>query len=115
MSGIFDKYLNMINGSKNTMGQMHTRTNSNAYVTTINGHEVYVPYKKPRRSSSVSSTVSEEGLDDFRKSSVGSIEEEVVPEIKIIKKLSEPNNRVNFWTPLSWYWIIMILQWLGLR
>ncbi|ODQ59698.1 hypothetical protein WICANDRAFT_78336 [Wickerhamomyces anomalus NRRL Y-366-8] len=109
MSGIFDKYLNMINGSKHTHGQMNTKINAGTQRHSyVNGHDKYVPYE--RRKSSVSSIGSDaEGAS--RNSSVSSqqgITESmnpsnnpfqnpgVVTDAQVKKVLSEPNNRVNF-------------------
>lgn len=77
----------MINGSKNTMGQMNTGTNVNKQQTQINGREHYIPSK--RRMSSVGSIGSV--------NSTTGATEETIQEAEVIKKvLHEPNNRVNF-------------------
>jgi len=112
MSGIFDKYLNMINGSKYTHGQMNTKTNTGGQHYQLNSRERYVPYT--RRQSSVSSqgSMSEgEGEGGSRTNSVdstngGSISVDgsknpfqnpgVVTDPQVKKVLREPNNRVNF-------------------
>ncbi|KAH3683328.1 hypothetical protein WICPIJ_005709 [Wickerhamomyces pijperi] len=100
MSGIFDKYLNMLNtgsyrhggggGSLSGKG----RTNANKTLTQINGRDVYIPYdKKSRRSSSVDSTNSEVDLKELKEMAFGKNGVETDEAIKIT---SSPNNRVNF-------------------
>lgn len=83
MSGIFDKYLNMINGSNRTMGQMHTATNAGRYIQQVNGTDYNIPIKK--RMSSVGSI-----------GSIGSISEDEESGQPLKKVTTEPNNRVNF-------------------
>ncbi|KAH3678398.1 hypothetical protein WICMUC_001415 [Wickerhamomyces mucosus] len=106
MSGIFDKYLNMINGSKNTSGQMNTSVNTSKYTSQIYAKDHYVPYqKKERRSSSVSSESSGIGsIESLDAAGIGSNAQAEVDILKaglqtnppVKKRLSEPNNRVNF-------------------
>lgn len=105
MSGIFDKYLNMINGSKHTHGQMNTKANAGLQSYYVNGKEKYIPYE--RRKSSVSSmtseggasrnsSVSSEGVMDMDTSKSPFQNPGIVTDAQVKKVLSEPNNRVNF-------------------
>lgn len=106
MSGIFDKYLNMINGSKHTHGQMNTKTNTGVQHFQSNAREKYIPYQKPRKSSAASmeseggsrngSMASQGGLEGMDPSTNPFQNPGVVTDQQVKKVLSEPNNRVNF-------------------
>lgn len=95
MSGIFDKYLKMMN-TTNSSTYSRSMPNTGKYVQTIDGTEVYVPYSKSRRSSSTSSASSGEGLGMLSRS--GSTSDPAVIEEVEVKKIMKtaPNNRVNF-------------------
>ncbi|CCH40512.1 hypothetical protein BN7_45 [Wickerhamomyces ciferrii] len=106
MSGIFDKYLNMINGSKHTHGQMNTKTNAGLQSYYMNSKEHSLPKRRAssmssmdgeeeRRSSSVSS---QGGLDGGNMNSSNNPFQNpgLVENEQVKKVLMEPNNRVNF-------------------
>jgi hypothetical protein len=95
MSGIFDKYISMLSGNSKSV---NSKTNTQRYISTLDGHEIVIPTAKSRRSSSISSTSSNEAAGMMRNNSISEgMEPHVVMEkntVKIAK--TTPNNRVNF-------------------
>lgn len=87
MSGIFDKYIDMLSGPKGC----NSKTNTQRYVTTIDGHEIVMP----RRRSSVSSASSDGSAGMTSRNGSVSEDPAVIREtVRTVK--TTPNNRVNF-------------------
>lgn len=101
MSGIFDKYLNMINTGSYRHGggggalSGKGKVNANKTLTQLNAHDVYIPYEKSgRRSSSVGSMDSRTEAE-LKQMAMGKDGANMTSK-PVTKRLSEPNNRVNF-------------------
>jgi hypothetical protein len=94
MSGIFDKYISMLSGNSKSV---NSKTNTQRYISTLDGHEIVIPTAKSRRSSSISSTSSDEAAGMMRNNSISEgMEPHAMQKntVKIVK--TTPNNRVNF-------------------